>query len=246
MNLSTDAWIPVVWIKGESGIVSLCEAFERGHEIQDLAVRPHERIALMRLLICIAQAALDGPTNYDDWKDCRSRIVSSAVNYLQRWRHVFELFGTGQRFLQLPILSKAPTKSRSEDDDEGNSISKLDMALATGNNTTLFDNAGGSERPFTSDKLALMLTTFQCFSPGGRIGLALWNGQETAGKGSSDHAPCLAGGMLHALLREDNLLATRVAFQPRQSIAVCSILKPKPSVSYWVTDQSRRSLRSPK
>ena len=38
--------------------------------------------------------------------------------------------------------------------------------------------------------------------------MALWNGQETAGKGSSDHAPCLAGGMLHALVRGENLLAT--------------------------------------
>ena len=31
---------------------------------------------------------------------------------------------------------------------------------------------------------------------------------ETSGKGSSNHAPCLAGGMLHALLRGDNLLDT--------------------------------------
>lgn len=208
MNLSTDAWIPIVWNEGKSRIVSLREAFERGHEIQDLAVRPHERIALMRLLICIAQAALDGPADYDDWKGCRSRIGSSAVDYLQRWRHAFELFGNGQRFLQVANLNKAATKSTGDDDGEGNSTSKLDLALATGNNTTLFDNAGGSERTFTSGKLALMLTTFQCFSPGGRIGLALWNGQETDGKGSSDHAPCLAGGMLHALLRGDNLLAT--------------------------------------
>lgn len=162
MNLSTDAWIPIVWTEGKPGIVSLCEAFEQSHEIQDLAIRPHERIALMRLLICIAQAALDGPADYDDWKGCRSRIVSSAVDYLQRWQQVFDLLGTGQRFLQLPNLNKAPTKSTGGDDDEGNSTSKLDLALATGNNTTLFDNAGGSERPFTPGKLALMLTTFQC------------------------------------------------------------------------------------
>jgi CRISPR system Cascade subunit CasA len=162
----------------------------------------------MRLLICIAQAALDGPADYDDWKDCRSRIVSSAVDYLRNWRHAFELFGDGQRFLQVANLTKAATKSTGDDDSEDNSTSKLDLALATGNNTTLFDNAGGSERAFTSEKLALMLTTFQCFSPGGRIGLALWNGRETAGKGSSDHAPCLAGRMLHALVRDENLLAT--------------------------------------
>ena len=42
MNLSTDAWIPIVWNDGIPGTVSLCEAFERGHEIQDLAVRPHD------------------------------------------------------------------------------------------------------------------------------------------------------------------------------------------------------------
>ena len=208
MNLTTDAWIPIVWNDGKPGTVSLREAFEHGQEIQDLAVRPHERIALMRLLICIAQAALDGPADYDDWRACRARMVPSALAYLDHWRHAFELFGNGQRFLQVANLKQPATESNGDDDDEGNSTSKLDLALATGNNTTLFDNAGGSERTFTSGELALMLTTFQCFSPGGRIGVALWNGHETSGKGSSDHAPCLAGGMLHALLRGDNLLAT--------------------------------------
>src|SRR5438034_7772326 len=56
MNLTTDSWIPIVCKDGQPGRVSLCEAFERGEEIRDLALRPHERIALMRLLICIAQA----------------------------------------------------------------------------------------------------------------------------------------------------------------------------------------------
>jgi hypothetical protein len=63
--------------------------------------------------------------------------VSSAVDYLQRRRHVFELFGTGQRFLQLPNLNKAPTKSTGGDDEEGNSTSKLDLALATGKHDTI-------------------------------------------------------------------------------------------------------------
>jgi CRISPR system Cascade subunit CasA len=205
MNLTTDAWIPIVWKNGEPETVSLLEAFERSQEIQDLAVRPHERVALMRLLICIAQVALDGPADYEDWKACLPRIVPSALDYLDRWRHGFELFGNGQRFLQVANLKQSTTKSDGDDDDEGNSTSKLDLTLATGNNTTLFDNAGGSERTFTSGELALMLMTFQCFSPGGRIGVAFWYGHETSGKGSSDHAPCVAGGMLHALLRGDNL-----------------------------------------
>jgi CRISPR system Cascade subunit CasA len=214
MNLTTDAWIPIVWNDGTPGTVGLRVAFERGHEIQDLAVRPHERIALMRLLICIAHAALDGPTDFDDWKVCPPRIVPAVLDYLQNWRHAFELFGDGQRFLQVANLKKPATKSNGEDDDEGNSTSKLDLALATGNNTTLFDNAGGSERIFTSAELALMLTTFQCFSPCGTIGVALWNGNPTQGwssypkvkPGQSAHAPCLSGNMLHSYLRGRSLL----------------------------------------
>ena len=207
MNLTTDAWIPIVWTGGQPGHVGLREAFGRGEEIRDLAVRPHERIALMRLLICIAQAALNGPADHEDWKACRLRIAPSALDYLRRWQHAFELFGNGPRFLQVTRLER-PAKCSKSDDDAGNAISKLDVALATGNNTTLFDNAGGSDRSFTCGNLALMLTAFQCFSPGGRIGVALWQGEETTGNGSSEHAPCLAGGMVHALVRGDDLLGS--------------------------------------
>lgn len=205
MNLTTDAWIPIVWKDGKPGTVSLCETFERGEEIQDLAVRPHERIAVMRLLICIAQAALDGPNDDHDWKSCRPRIGPAALAYLKRWHASFELLGNGPRFMQVPNLKK-PTAAENGD-DEGNSTTKLDLALATGNNTTLFDNAGGEVRVFTPAQLALMLVTFQCFSPGGRIGVAFWDRKQTPGKGSSNHAPCLAGGMLHTLIRGEHLLA---------------------------------------
>ena len=106
MNLTTEPWIPIVWANGHPGTVSLCDAFARGEDIRDLAVRPHERIALMRLLICIAQAALDGPTDHDDWKVCRAKITPAARDYLKRWQKAFELFGDGQRFLQVEGLKK--------------------------------------------------------------------------------------------------------------------------------------------
>lgn len=198
MNLTTDPWIPILWKNGKTGAVSLADAFEDAGGIQDLAVRPHERIALMRLLICITQAALDGPKDYEDWRECRPLIVPSALDYLQRWRVAFELFGDSQRFAQVTDLKRI---SKGE-----NLVSKLNFALATGDNTTVFDNSGGSERTFTPAELALMLTTFQCFSPGGTIGVASWNGHETRSK--SDHAPCLPEGMLHSLIRGDQLLAT--------------------------------------
>lgn len=105
MNLVEDPWIPVVFETGNSGQVSLGEAFSGGRKIADLAVRPHERIAVMRLLICIAQAALDGPADKSEWLQCREQIAAQAQVYLSRWRHAFELFGDGQRFLQMPNLA---------------------------------------------------------------------------------------------------------------------------------------------
>ena len=104
MNLTTEAWVPAVLRDGRPVTLSLCEVFERGHEIQDLAVRPHERIALMRLLICVAQAALDGPAHHDEWESCGPRIAPAALDYLKRWKHAFELLGNGQRFLQATDL----------------------------------------------------------------------------------------------------------------------------------------------
>jgi len=204
MNLANDPWIPIVWSDGKLGSVSLSDAFEHGDEIRDLAVRPHERIALMRLLICVAQVALDGPVDSENWKTCRSNIPAATAEYLAGWRKAFELFGDGQRFLQISGLKKPMMAG--EEEEAGNSTSKLDLALASGNNSTLFDNAGGAPREFAPASLATMLLTFQCFSPGGRIGVALWEGEQTPGKGSSNHSPCLAGGMLHTLIRGNTLL----------------------------------------
>lgn len=205
MNLVTDPWIPIVWDNGKPGMVSLRDAFARGEAIHDLAVRPHERIALMRLLICVAQAVLDGPADHDEWKGCQPRIAPAVSKYLDRWRSAFDLFGTGQRFLQANNLTRVNSSDKEEGDDEGSSVSKLDLALATGNNSTLFDNAGGGSRGLSTARLAVSLLSFQCFSPCGRIGIAYWGKKETPGKGSSKHAPCLAGNMLHALLRGGNL-----------------------------------------
>jgi CRISPR system Cascade subunit CasA len=207
MNVAAEAWIPIVRVDGTAGKVGLREAFERGQEIRDLALRPHERIAVMRLLLCVTQAALDGPTDQEDWKVCRKNIIPTVLDYLKRWQGAFELFGTGGRFLQVPNLRR-PAKRSKNGNEEATQTSKLDLALATGNNSTLFDNGGGGARTFAPSDLALGLLTFQCFSPGGRIGLSMWGARETSGNGSSDHAPCLAGRMLHAVLRGENLIET--------------------------------------
>ncbi len=211
MNAVSDLWIPVVGNDGAARTVSLLGAFEHGHEIRDLAVRPHERVALMRLLLAVAHAALDGPADHDAWAGSRERLAEAAGRYLRHWVAAFELFGNGPRFLQVSDLVSAKAN-----DTEGNAVSKLDLGLATGNNPTLFDNSGSGARTFPPARLALMLLTYQCYSPGGTIGVARWNGRPTLGwssypkpaPGQSSHAPCLPGSMLHAFPRASSLLAT--------------------------------------
>jgi CRISPR system Cascade subunit CasA len=202
MNLITEQWIPVTWNDGASSLVGLDELFARASDISDLAVKPHERIALMRLLICITQAALDGPADHYAWEDCRDGIAARARDYLRKWKTAFEMFGDGQRFLQVPNLRSG------KKDGEGTEATKLDLALATGHNATVFDNAGGSARPQPPARLALSLLAFQNLSPGGRIGVAKWNGSDTPGAGSSNHAPCIPLSMLHCFLQGQNLLET--------------------------------------
>lgn len=216
MNLSTDAWIPVANAAGEKKNLSLRQVFAEGQQWQDFALRPHERVALMRLLICIAQAALEGPMKSLD--GCLNELPAKAEAYLVKWHDSFDLFHSTKPFLQLAGLAKK-TKSKKTTgpvetkDEEETSPSKLDFALATGNNTTLFDHdaTGDQAREFKPAQLALMLITFQCFSPGGRIGVAHWRGTDTPGNGSSDHAPCCPSAMLHAFIRSDSLLTTIVA-----------------------------------
>ncbi len=227
MNLTTESWIPVTDAQGEARNVSLRGVFAEGASLQDLAVRPHERVALMRLLICIAQAALKGPEDSDSLESCANELPDAASRYLNDWEDQFDLFHPTKPFLQLPGLAKPPKSAKRkankavgvdpiEEEAEGTAASKLDFALATGANTTLFDHGAASdeERVFEAKQLALMLLTFQCFSPGGTIGAALWCGEKTPGTfpngmiSSSGHAPCTPSSMLHAFVRRASLIET--------------------------------------
>ena len=202
MNLTHDPWLPVIGADGRKHLISLDSLFASAHEIRDLSMKPHEKIAVLRLLICITQAALDGPKDFDAWESCRAAIQPAAKCYLEKWQSSFELFGDALRFLQVPGLKAAKV------DGEGIPATKLDLTLASGNNASLFDNSAGVSRAVEPGRLALTLLAFQCFSPGGRIGVAKWNDADTPGKGSSNHAPCTPSSMLHTFLQGGALLET--------------------------------------
>jgi len=196
MNLVSDEWIPVVMPDGKPATVSLAELYGKAEQIRDLACSPPQRIALMRLLICIVQAALDGPENDEAWWDCRDRIAPSSLAYLGRWRHAFNLRGE-QPFLQIPDLRVDSGKHKPLD--------LLDCRLSSGNNPTLFDHdAAESGRALTEGEQALNLITFLNFSAGGKVGQANWAG--TKYSHSTFMAPC--ADYVHTFVRGQNLLET--------------------------------------
>lgn len=212
MNLAFDPWIPCVRDDGGACSASLVQCFTDAG-IVDVAVRPHERVALMRLLLCVAYAACGVPADYDAWLACRERLPQAVAAYLDKWRDAFELFHPKKPFLQVAGLKSAakPGKGKKsaedhEEEEEGSQIAtaKLDFALAAGNNSTLFDHEGTNANRVTApERLALNLLTYQAFSPGGLIGSVCWNDVTTA-RNSSD-APCAPASMLHTFLRGRNL-----------------------------------------
>ncbi len=208
MNVAFDPWIPVVTTSGKRNLASLCDVLTEGEKFADLAVRPHERVSLMRLFLCVAHAALDGPKDYDEWCDVPRRLPDAAKKYLTSWKDSFELFHETKPWFQVAGLSKsAHGKSSSSETIDWTPVSKLNFSFATGNNTTLFDHDGSSEdRNIPLNETILAMLTYQCFSPGGLISQVFWNGVQS-GKSSKD-GPCVPSSMIHALIRGKNLVET--------------------------------------
>lgn len=184
-NLVEDPWIPVLWTEGAQSLVGLREAFARASEIADLSAAPHERISLIRLLVCIAQAALRAPETSYDWPGWGDDLDVAAHRYLDQWRDRFDLFCDGQRFLQVPIKANG----------EAVAASKLVPHLASGNNPTLFDHSGGTDRPMAPASLALALLTFQNFYP-------------LYGAGYKGKGTCVDSNMVHTVLGGESLKDT--------------------------------------
>lgn len=261
MNLVTDSWVPVVLTSGKPDSVNLMQVFANGRKYSDLAVRPHERIALMRFLICVAQAALDGPADIGEWDKAPTKLPDAVARYLKEWEPSFNLFDSQKPFLQIANLEEPPKSEKPGKSNKGEgkpkkakkpnqvesagaqqperfvAVSKLDFSLASGSNTTLLDHFGGSgfARQFPVSELAVMLLTFQNFSPGGTIGVALWNKKPTRGwssypklkPGQSSHAPCLPKNMLHAFVRRDTVFDTICANLLTKEVVAQHFNKPE-------------------
>ncbi|GJL53292.1 MAG: hypothetical protein NPIRA02_04240 [Nitrospirales bacterium] len=219
MNVAFDPWIPVVNTSGKRELTSLCTVLTEGNRFADLAVRPHERVSLMRLFLCIAHTALNGPKDYKEWLEVPNRIPEEGQKYLKTWKDSFELYHKEKPWLQVAELKevtqekkdkeeKKPRKKKENGTRKTSPVALLDFELATGNNSTLYDHDGQKIfRDIAPERVALNLLTFQNFSPGGGSPVAQWKSKKTLQVGNPD-APCLSQSMAHCLFRGRSLAET--------------------------------------
>lgn len=208
MNVAFEPWIPVVNSSGKSQLISLLTVLSEGERFVDLAVRPHERVSLMRLFLCVAHAALNGPKDYDEWCEVPKKLPDKVRTYLEEWeeKESFELFHPKKPWLQVAALEGV----NKGDDNAGKTspVALLDFELATGNNSTLNDHSGQmASRQIEPERIALILLTFLNFSSGGGSPVARWEKTKTSQVGNPD-APCLSQSMAHCLFRGRSLSET--------------------------------------
>lgn len=161
-NLVTEAWIPVRYLSNPHNcLVSLDTLFTEAHQIHDLDCPAHERISLMRLLICITQAAIGAPETDEDWDGFGSDLAVEVTAYLKRediFPH-FNLFGDGPRFLQDCTMGSSKAYPSSQ----------MVFHYSTGNSPTLLDHAGGASRKLKPAFLARATLAYQNFFVGGSM-----------------------------------------------------------------------------
>ncbi len=201
-NLTDEAWIPVLFHDGQNRMVSLREVFSGDGSIADLALNPYERIAVMRLLICIAMAALDDEKHLKDeetWLKCLPDLSGLTLEYLNKWHDRFNLYGE-HAFLQPDDLTADEEAKRPRD--------KLFPHLSSGNNDTLYDHhALEDNREISDAQLAVGLLTYLNYSACGTHPKCFWSGKETPRRGIST-APCREKSMLHTIILGEHLLKT--------------------------------------
>ena len=201
-NLIDEPWIPVLMQDGTNRSVSLGEVFADAEgQIADLALNPYERVAVFRLLLCIAQAAL-GPERLKDeraWRAAKDAVGPVSSEYMAKWHDRFFLYGP-HAFLQPDCIVLVKP-------DGATPCDKLVFELASGNKSTLFDHNASSGCYRLSDAgLALGMIAYQNFSSGGLSGQCVWDGIAT--EKSIQGAPCRERSMLFTIIQGSTLLET--------------------------------------
>ena len=106
-NLVDEAWLPCVWLNGETVLLSLQDTLRQAHQIQLLAGdSPPQTMALHRFLLAILHGIF-GPAEEDEWAELWQAKVFTPERldqYWDEWRLRFDLFDPERPFYQSATL----------------------------------------------------------------------------------------------------------------------------------------------
>lgn len=149
-NLIDEPWIPVA----DHGRVSLRDIFSRT-EYRSLGGNPIQKIALLKLLLAIAQAAAT-PKDEAEWKSLGADgLAQRCLNYLEQWHDRFYLYGD-KPFLQMSAIKEAKIQP----------YGAVLPEVSTGNTTVL--SQVQVERKLDDGAKALLLLTLMGFALSGK------------------------------------------------------------------------------
>lgn len=149
-NLIDEPWIPIV--AGERA--SLRDVFGQ-KSLRKLGGNPIEKIALLKLLLAIAQAA-STPEDDIDWANIGVEgVANQCLAYLDRWHDRFYLYGE-KPFLQMLQIAKATVQP----------YGAVLPNISSGNSTVLTQSQ--IARNLTDADKALLLVQLMGFALGGK------------------------------------------------------------------------------
>ncbi len=190
-NLIDEPWLPVA----DVGLVSLRQVFSHP-EYRVLGGNPVQKIAVSKLLLAIAQAAVT-PADDREWATLGAAgMARRCLTYLTQWHDRFWLYGD-QPFLQMPAIASAEVQP----------YGAVLAEVATGNTTVLTQI--NIDKPLSEAEQALLLLCLMGFALGGkktdnRVVLSPGYGGKTNEKGNPSTAKpgALLGyaGFLHSFL----------------------------------------------
>lgn len=198
-NLIDEPWIPAA----DHGRINLRQLFSNP-DYSSLGGNPVQKIALMKLLLAIAQAAAT-PKDEKEWKALGVEGLSAkCLAYLDKWHHKFYLYGE-EPFLQMPSIAVAKIQE----------FGAVFPEVSTGNTTVLSQIQ--LQRPPDDAEKALLILTQMGFALSGKKtdnSVVLSDGYQgkknDKGKPSTGKpGPSVAHmGLLHSFLTGSNLQAT--------------------------------------
>ena len=189
-NLLDEAWIPIA----DMGKAGLLRVFG-GRECRALGGTAVQKIAVLKLLIAIAQAAAT-PQDTQEWAAMGpDGLGERCTAYLKLWRNAFWLYGD-KPFLQMPACSKAELKPYG-----------TAMPQVVSGNTTLLTQL--QLEPVMSDaSRALLLVEQMGFGFGGKniYNIVILSKGYAKGKSAKPGPSVCHMGLLHSFLLGDSIL----------------------------------------